>query len=285
MPCAATFWRGGNCTLTICRCRCWLREPAKPRPGDLWTYVRDARPAGDPSPPAVSFAYSPDRKGEHPQHHLRDFRGALQADAFAGFNAIYEDPTRGIREAAGISHIRRKFYDLHRAHASPVATEVLRRIGALYEIESEIRGRTPQERPADRRRSSAASPANARAHTSRRRRPPASVTVWRARTPARALGQAPNRVVNTVHARRLPFNNPASCSVFVSINHLPSRGTAQVGITPGLANGRAIVHRAWDLIALLSHRHQQSRLDRVVTPRRPSGTCHGWSRVSGRSNT
>jgi len=77
---------------------------------------------------------------------LRDFRGTLQADAFAGFNAIYEDPTRDIREAACMAHIRRKFYDLYQAHASPVATEALRRIGALYEIESEIRGRTPDER-------------------------------------------------------------------------------------------------------------------------------------------
>jgi transposase len=118
----------------------------KTKTGRLWTYVRDDRPAGDPSPPAVWFAYSPDRKGEHPQRHLRDFRGTLQADAFAGFNAIYEDPARGIREAACMAHIRRKFYDLHQAHASPVATEALRRIGALYEIESEIRGRTPDER-------------------------------------------------------------------------------------------------------------------------------------------
>jgi len=118
----------------------------KTKTGRLWTYVRDDRPAGDSSPPAVWFAYSPDRKGEHPQRHLRDFRGTLQADAFAGFNAIYEDPTRDIREAACMAHIRRKFYDLHQAHASPVASEALRRIGALYEIESEIRGRTPDER-------------------------------------------------------------------------------------------------------------------------------------------
>src|SRR5215469_4323813 len=98
----------------------------KTKTGRLWTYVRDDRPAGDPSPPAVWFAYSPDRKGEHPQRHLRDFHGTLQADAFAGFNAIYEDPTRDIREAACMAHIRRKFYDLHQAHASPVATEALR---------------------------------------------------------------------------------------------------------------------------------------------------------------
>jgi transposase len=33
----------------------------------LWTYVRDDRPAGDTAAPAVWFAYSPDRKGDHPQ--------------------------------------------------------------------------------------------------------------------------------------------------------------------------------------------------------------------------
>ena len=118
----------------------------KTKTGRLWTYVRDDRPAGDLSPSAVWFAYSPDRKGEHPQRHLRDFRGTLQADAFAGFNALYEDGNRGICEAACMAHIRRKFYDLHQAHASPVAAEALRRIGELYAIESEVRGRSPDER-------------------------------------------------------------------------------------------------------------------------------------------
>jgi transposase len=46
--------------------------------GRLWTYVRDDRPAGDSAAPAVWFAYSPDRKGEHPAQHLEKFRGMLQ---------------------------------------------------------------------------------------------------------------------------------------------------------------------------------------------------------------
>ena len=70
----------------------------------------------------------------------------MQADAFAGFHALYEDAGRGIREAACMAHIRRKFYDLYQAHVSPVAAEALRRIGELYAIESEIRGRAPDER-------------------------------------------------------------------------------------------------------------------------------------------
>jgi hypothetical protein len=62
----------------------------KTRTGLLWTYVRDDRPAGSSDAAAVWFAYSPDRKGEHPQQHLREFEGILQADAYAGFNALYE---------------------------------------------------------------------------------------------------------------------------------------------------------------------------------------------------
>jgi len=110
----------------------------------LWTYVRDDRPAGDASPPAVWFAYSPDRKGDHPQQHLKGFHGILQADGYAGFNRLYEEGV--IQEAACWAHVRRKFYDLHEAHKSPVAAEALTRIGALYGIESEIRGRPPDER-------------------------------------------------------------------------------------------------------------------------------------------
>jgi transposase len=116
----------------------------KTKTGRLWTYVRDDRPAADHAAPAVWFAYSPDRKGEHPERHLREFCGTLQADAYAGFNQLYENGR--IQEAACWAHVRRKFYDLQQAHASPTATEALERIGALYGIEKEIRGRPPQER-------------------------------------------------------------------------------------------------------------------------------------------
>src|SRR4029077_7264795 len=116
----------------------------KTKTGRLWTYVRDDRPAGDSTPAAVWFAYSPDRKGEHPQSHLSNFTGTLQADGYAGFDQIYE--AGHIQEAACWAHVRRKFYDLEVAHKSPVATEALQRIAALYAIEKEIRGRPPDER-------------------------------------------------------------------------------------------------------------------------------------------
>jgi transposase len=53
--------------------------------------VRDDRPCGNMTPPAVWFAYPPDRKGIHPQTHLANFNGRLQADAYDGFNTLFED--------------------------------------------------------------------------------------------------------------------------------------------------------------------------------------------------
>jgi len=115
----------------------------KTKTGRLWTYVRDDRPAGEETAPAVWFAYSEDRKGEHPRQHLKNFNGALQADAYAGFHHLYGNH---IYEAACWAHARRKFHEIHVVHASPTTTEALARIGALYQIEDEIRGR-----PADLR--------------------------------------------------------------------------------------------------------------------------------------
>jgi hypothetical protein len=60
----------------------------KTKTGRLWTYVRDDRPAGDATPAAVWFPCSPDRKVEHPQAHLGNFMGTLQADGYAGFDAV-----------------------------------------------------------------------------------------------------------------------------------------------------------------------------------------------------
>src|SRR6266851_1614954 len=109
--------------------------------GRLWTYVRDDRPAGSADAPAVWFQYSPDRKGERPLAHLQNFTGILQADGYAGFERIY---ARGdVVEAACWAHVRRKFYDIHIANDSPIAAEALTRIGALYAIEADIRGRFP----------------------------------------------------------------------------------------------------------------------------------------------
>ena len=116
---------------------------AKARTGRLWVYVRDDRPSGDRAPPAVWFQYSGDRKGQHPAKHLRHFRGVLQADAFAGYNQLYEDGH--IVEAACWSHARRKMWDIHeKQHKLPgtLAHQALKRIGEIFKVEAELSGRS-----------------------------------------------------------------------------------------------------------------------------------------------
>jgi transposase len=120
----------------------------KTKIGRMWTYVVDGRPAGGEGAPAVWHAYSADRRGEHPQEHLKGFTGILQADGYAGFSKIYDGGQ--VLEAACWAHARRKFVDLHELHKLPVAKEALDQIGDLYAIEKEIRGRSPDERRAAR---------------------------------------------------------------------------------------------------------------------------------------
>jgi hypothetical protein len=116
----------------------------KTKVGRLWTYVRDERPAAGTVAPAVWFAYSPDRKGEHAQSHLEDYSGILQADGYAGYIKSYK--SGDIQEASCWAHARRKFFDIYHANKSPISAEALERVGALYAIEKEIRGKSSSER-------------------------------------------------------------------------------------------------------------------------------------------
>ena len=103
-------------------CRCWPR--ARPAPAGLWTYVRDDRPFAGPDPPAAVFFYSRDRGGAHPEQHLAGYAGLMQADAYAGFNRLYEVGRKPgpIIEAACWAHARRKFFDLARINKAPIAS-------------------------------------------------------------------------------------------------------------------------------------------------------------------
>ena len=116
----------------------------KTKTGRLWTYVRDERPFVGSRPPAALFFYSPDRKGEHPQAHLKDFRGVIHADGYAGFNELFVGGR--IVEAGCWAHVRRKFFDVHVATDSPIAKEALDRIGQLYAVEKTINGSPPERR-------------------------------------------------------------------------------------------------------------------------------------------
>jgi transposase len=125
---------------------------SKAKTGRLWVYVRDDRPhqgsngAGQ-APPAVWFQYSASRRGEQPARHLKDWRGILQADAFAGYNQLYDDGR--IVEAACWSHARRKLWDIHeRQHKLPgtLAHQGLERISEIFKVEAAIRGKSALRR-------------------------------------------------------------------------------------------------------------------------------------------
>jgi transposase len=115
--------------------------------GRLWCYAVDNRPWSGPGHPAAAYAYSEDRKGEHPATHLKGFRGLLQVDGYAGFGGLVTGAANDAPTLAFCwAHTRRKFYDVHAATNSPLAHEALQRIGALYAIEADIRGQTAEQR-------------------------------------------------------------------------------------------------------------------------------------------
>jgi transposase len=126
--------------------------------GRVWVYVRDDAPFGGEQP-ATLFRYSRDRKGEHPVQHLQDFTGILQADAYGGYNALYDSGQ--VSPAFCWAHARRKFYELadlartakrgkRAPPIAPLALEAVKRIDAVFDIEREINGRPPDDRLAVR---------------------------------------------------------------------------------------------------------------------------------------
>ena len=130
--------------------------------GRCWVYVRDDRPFGGPSPPAAMLYYSRDRGGEHPVRHLAGYAGILQADAYGGYNKLYEAQRQPgpITEALCWVHARRPFFVLadveanarRKAHGrsasviSPLAVEAVRRIDRLFDIERSINGQSVERR-------------------------------------------------------------------------------------------------------------------------------------------
>lgn len=111
--------------------------------GRVWVYAADDRASGSTTPPATWYRFTPDRTGAHPQAHLAGFSGFLQADAYAGYDGLYRS---GVAEVACWAHFRRKVFDLHERSPTPLTTDILERIGALYAIEAEVRGQPPDAR-------------------------------------------------------------------------------------------------------------------------------------------
>jgi transposase len=122
--------------------------------GYFWALARDDRAWNGPDPPAVVYTYAPGRGAEHAIALLEDFSGVLQTDGYAAYKTL-AGRNRQVTLAYCWSHLRRKFFDLAKGGAAPIATEALKRIGELYAIEADIRGQSAEVRAAARQQRSA----------------------------------------------------------------------------------------------------------------------------------
>ena len=144
-------------TILLASARLFADETAVPvldpgrgrtKTGYFWAIARDDRPWGGPDPPAVVYNYAPGRGQAHNDRLLGAYGGVLQCDGYA----TYKKLTTARRSGPGVtlvycwSHVRRGFYDQAKTAASPIAAEALARIGALYRIEADIRGKDAAHR-------------------------------------------------------------------------------------------------------------------------------------------
>ena len=132
----------------------------------LWAYLRDDRPFAGGAPPAALYYFSTDRRMEHPTRHLAGWTGILQADAYGGYNGVYDAARKPapVLSALCWSHARRKFFELADIKAtarkgkrvaeeiSPIALEAVKRIDAIFDVEREITGLTAAVRHDTRQR-------------------------------------------------------------------------------------------------------------------------------------
>jgi len=101
---------------------------SKPHTGRLWVY------SGDRHNPYDVYEYSPDRKREHPHGVLSGWKGFLQADAYQGYNALYDGD---IVEIACWAHARRKFVEAEKSDRR--AAGMLGLVQKLYRVEKRVK--------------------------------------------------------------------------------------------------------------------------------------------------
>jgi transposase len=120
-------------------------DPSLPRAriGRIWTYV------GDRDHPYTVYDYTPTRSRDGPDAFMKEFHGYLQADAYSGYDELYRDRNRNIREVACWAHARRRHFE---AQSSDLmrSTVILAYIRLLYDVEREGRamGMTGEARKA-----------------------------------------------------------------------------------------------------------------------------------------
>jgi len=112
----------------------------KTRIGRIWVYC------GDPNHPYNVYDYTPNRSRAGPELFLRDYQqGYLQADAYAGYDFIFDDPVRKVIELLCWAHARRYFYEARKT-APQLSHTAIAWIKLLYDVEKKIKDLTAEQK-------------------------------------------------------------------------------------------------------------------------------------------
>src|SRR5438132_9276059 len=109
------------------------------RTGRIWPYC------GDPDHPVILYDYTATRERAGPEKFLAGYRGYLQADAYAGYDAFFKDPARGLFEVGCWGHARRYFHKALESDQSRMGPGLLL-IAQLYRVEAQARSLTSDQR-------------------------------------------------------------------------------------------------------------------------------------------
>jgi transposase len=113
----------------------------KTKQGRLWVYVAD----GSFGYKATVYDYTPTRSQRGPQAFLAGFSGYLQADAYAGYDVLYQ--SGDVVEVGCLAHARRKFYEIAQTvKGESHAQDAVIKIGEIYAIEAKIRNTSQVQR-------------------------------------------------------------------------------------------------------------------------------------------
>jgi transposase len=110
----------------------------------VWAYARGEHD----DTPGVVYDFCTGRGSKFPADFLAEWRGTLTCDDYGGYDAVFR--REGCIEAGCLAHARRKFDELAKANASPVAAQAIVRIARLYQVESQAREMTTEKRLAHR---------------------------------------------------------------------------------------------------------------------------------------
>ena len=108
----------------------------------MWLY----RSGNDGKHPIILYDYQPSRSGDHAASYLKDFRGYVHSDGYAGYNKL-----TGVTRVGCWAHLRRKFVEAVPIKKAPDGLPTSAETGRqycdrLFAIEATLKDLKPEER-------------------------------------------------------------------------------------------------------------------------------------------